>query len=294
MTVTREYVAIGGFNIYWYGVLIALGAFLALGLACRRERRQGLEKDTAVNLALICVPAGIVGARLYYVALHSDMYSSLRDVLALRDGGLGIYGGVLLAVICLCVYAAVKKIKLITLTDLLAPCLAVGQAVGRWGNFLNCEAYGAEITAKAWQFFPMSVNIDGKFYAATFFYESLWCAVICLVICRKTRRRGCDTALYITLYAFERAYVESLRLDSLYIGGARASQLLSAILLAAVLVVLWLKLKPRPISLLPALLAAAVCIMGTLTLLPQWAVYAALPVVAAGNLLLIRKYDNGR
>jgi len=230
----------GGISVRWYGVLIALGILLGILLALRRERRFGLPRDTVLDLALCGVPAAIVGARLYYVIFSWEAYrADPLTALYVWEGGLAVYGGLLGGLLAGLIYARRKRLRFLTLCDLVAPSFAVGQAVGRWGNFFNQEAYGIAAT-RAWQQrFPISVFIeaDGRWHLATFFYESAWCLLVALFLLWADRRgwfrRPGDTFLtYGLLYAVERALVEGLRTDSLWLGPLRVSQALS--LLAAV------------------------------------------------------------
>lgn len=249
---TRSTLTVFGLSIHWYGVLIALGVLGAVLLAWRREERLGLKKETTLDLALICVPAGILCARLYYVLFSWDDFAAHpAEILNLRGGGLAIYGGVIGGVLAGWIYSRVKKIPFGTLADLVAPGLAFGQAVGRWGNFLNQEAYGAQVTKAQFQFFPMSIYIEGSgWHWATFFYESMWCALICIFLLRAEKRgffkRKGDTFLwYLFLYALERCLVEGLRTDSLYIGPLRVSQALSLGVLLILQIGLCLRLRGK-------------------------------------------------
>ena len=249
---TRSTLTVFGLSIHWYGVLIALGVLGAVLLAWRREERLGLKKETTLDLALICVPAGILCARLYYVLFSWDDFAAHpAEILNLRGGGLAIYGGVIGGVLAGWIYSRVKKIPFGTLADLVAPGLAFGQAVGRWGNFLNQEAYGAQVTKAQFQFFPLSVYIEGSgWHWATFFYESMWCALICIFLLRAEKRgffkRKGDTFLwYLFLYALERCLVEGLRTDSLYIGPLRVSQALSLGVLLILQIGLCLRLRGK-------------------------------------------------
>lgn len=249
---TRSTLTVFGFSIRWYGVLIALGVLGAVLLAWFREQRLGLKKETTLDLALICVPVGILCARIYYVLFSWEYYAAHpAEILDIRGGGLAIYGGVIGGVLAGWIYSRVKKVSFGTLTDLVAPGLAFAQAVGRWGNFFNQEAYGAAVTNPHLQFFPLSVYIEGSgWHWATFFYESLWCALICIFLLIAERRgffkRKGDTFLwYLFLYALERCLVEGLRTDSLYIGPLRVSQLLSLTVLLALQIGLCLRLRGK-------------------------------------------------
>ena len=249
---TRSTLTVFGFSIRWYGVLIALGVLGAVLLAWFREQRLGLKKETTLDLALICVPVGILCARIYYVLFSWEYYAAHpAEILDIRGGGLAIYGGVIGGVLAGWIYSRVKKVSFGTLTDLVAPGLAFAKAVWRWGNFLNQEAYGAAVTNPHLQFFPLSVYIEGSgWHWATFFYESLWCALICIFLLIAERRgffkRRGDTFLwYLFLYALERCLVEGLRTDSLYIGPLRVSQLLSLTVLLALQIGLCLRLRGK-------------------------------------------------
>lgn len=260
-----------GLEIHWYGVIIALGMGLAVWLASRREARLGLEKETALNLALVGIPAAIVGARLYYVVFSWRAYADdpVR-ALFIWEGGMAIYGGILAGVLAGYVYSRVKGQPFLRLADLVAPSIALGQAVGRWGNFVNQEAYGAAATAPWQRRFPVSVFIraDGLWHYATFFYESAWCFVIVAALLageRKGRfkRDGELFGAYVFLYALERALVEGLRTDSLYWGPVRVSQLLSlaALLACAALRLARSKKKRRPAAALICCLAFAALVL---------------------------------
>ena len=286
MEITRRYISIGGFEIYWYGLLIGLGVLAAVLAASRREKQLGLRSETALTLALVVVPFGIIGARLYYVLFHLDYYETLGDVLRLRDGGLAIYGGLILGLLAGAMAARIRHQSLVRLCDLIFPCVALAQAIGRWGNFLNQEAYGVLITRPALQFFPLAVHIRGFWYAATFFYESLWCLLIYLIICcfpskKWFLRKGEGLLGYLTMYAFERCAVEGLRSDSLYLGAARVSQLLSAVILCLCCAWLMKRLGARPVLWGLYGLCAAALMLSASALLPAWIVYISLlPVFA--------------
>ena len=233
-----------GFPIYWYGLLIAFG--LVLGVLCGmlREKKLGFEKDTTLDFLLIALPLALICARAYYVAFSWEVYAAHPlSILNLRAGGLAIYGGVIGGVIAALIFSGRRKVSFAALADLSAPGLAIGQAVGRWGNFFNQEAYGVALTNPSLQFFPAAVYIeaDGLWHAATFFYESIWCFIIFAVLLIAEhrdffKRRGDLFATYLFLYAAERIVVEGLRTDSLMLGRIRVSQLLSAALMLGVLI----------------------------------------------------------
>lgn len=251
---------ISGFNLFdfeikFYGILMAIGFLVALYFCYKFCKIKGYDSNLPFDLILIVFPSSIVGARLNYVLFTLDRGWTFLEVLQIWNGGLMIYGGVLFAVVAIIIYCLVKKISIIKILDMLAPCLIIGQAIGRWGNFFNQEAYGMLITNPNFQWFPFGVwiesehftssaleqvmsafgtsNIDGAWFNATFFYESMWCLlgfVALYFIFTKTNKRGLTTASYFVIYGFERFFVEMLRTDSLYIGNIKVSVLVSAIL----------------------------------------------------------------
>jgi len=271
-SVSREAIYLFGFSIRWYGVMIALGAFCAIALSDRREKKYGLEKDTVISLALIALPAAIICARVYYVLFRLDVYlASPLSIFNIREGGLAIYGGLIGGTATGYIFAKKRKLSFFTLADLAAPSLALGQAIGRWGNFFNMEAYGSMITNPKLCFFPLAVYIpsENAYFAAAFFYESVWCFLIVityLIIEKHNRFRftGAGIAYYTAMYAFERAIVEGLRQDSLYLGPVRISQLLSVILIFSAALFAVLKAsgaKKRRMVVYAALTAFTICLL---------------------------------
>ena len=271
---SRVAFAILGFPIYWYGLLIAAGLVLGALCASLREKRIGVKKDTAVDFLLLALPMALVFARAYYVIFAWDNYAAHPlSAFNLREGGLAIYGGVIGGVLAAALFCRRKKLPFGALADLCAPALALGQAVGRWGNFFNQEAYGVVFSNPALHRFPLSVFIeaDGLWHAATFFYESVWCLAVTAALliferARLMKRQGDLFAAYLFLYATERVVVEGLRTDSLMLGGLRVSQLLSAALMLGVLAAIGLRARPlekRSVALLTgAVLALAALLTG--------------------------------
>ncbi|MBQ2818366.1 MAG: prolipoprotein diacylglyceryl transferase [Clostridia bacterium] len=230
---------IGSFAVNWYGIIIACATLLAVVICMKRAHTVGLKEDNVVDLALVLIPSAIVGARLYYVAFEWDMFKGdLLSILNIRTGGLAIYGAVIAGFIAALIYARIKKINPLNIIDLVAPSLILAQGIGRWANFCNQEAFGIEFVNEAMHWFPLSVYIErlDGYYAATFFYESIWCIAMFFVLLwysKKAKHPGNVFAMYLVVYGFERMFVEGLRTDSLYIGGIRVSQLLSLLLVLA-------------------------------------------------------------
>ena len=223
------------FSPNMYGLLIAGGILTAVLLAHRDEKRLGLPKDTSIDMALCTVPLGVLGARLYYVLFRWDVYAANPvSALYVWEGGLAIYGGLIGGFWGLVLLARFKRLKLASLLDLIIPYVLLAQAIGRWGNFFNGEAYGQLVTDTALQFFPYAVNVEGAWYQATFFYESVADLIGFLIMffTRKRWRLGDGLPLYAIVYGIPRFFIEGLRSDSLYIGGTgiRVSQVLSAAL----------------------------------------------------------------
>ncbi len=217
-----------------YGLLIALGILLAALYASRQEKRLGLKKDTALDVVFWAVPFGVIGARLYYVAFSWEKYASdPLSVLYVWEGGLAIYGGILGGLLGIFLYSRRSGQPFKVLLDMVVPAVLLAQAVGRWGNFFNGEAYGNPVTQKALQFFPYAVRVGENWYQATFFYESMW-DLAGFFLLHTTRRRwrhpGSLTLLYFVYYGVGRALIEGLRSDSLWWGPFRVSQVLSIVL----------------------------------------------------------------
>ncbi len=235
-----------GLTFHWYGIIIACGVMLGVLIAMRRSRYFGLDSDTVIDFGLLAIPMAIIGARLYYVIFEWNSYKDdpIR-ILYIWEGGLAIYGGVLASILAGIIFTRWKKIDFWTLADLGAPCLILGQAIGRWGNFINQEAYGYAVENPALQWFPFAVYItdgmrpgDHGWFLATFFYESIWNFAVFLFLLyytKKRKRTGEVFLLYLILYSAGRIVIEGLRTDSLMFNlfGAelRVSQWLSGLLI---------------------------------------------------------------
>lgn len=272
----------------WYSVLVVGGIVLAIYLASKEEHRLGFAKDTVVDLALTAVPFGILGARIYYVAMRwQDFSANPVSALYIWKGGMAIYGAVLGGAAGVFWFARRKRLPFWKLGDLIAPGLLLAQALGRWGNYFNMEAYGPRITDSALQFFPLAVLIpsgDGYvWHAATFFYESMWNLAGFVFLWkwrRQCRRDGNLFAWYLVIYGSGRFVIEQLRQDSLFIGPFRASQYLSLLLCAgAAVVLLWQSCSGKT----RCLVVRTVCILlwiGRWASLQQAAGYALLMLMA--------------
>ena len=226
-----------GKPIYWYGIIISLGVLIGIYLAMREAKRLELDPEIIIDFCLLAIPLAIIGARIYYVVFQWDAYKDNPiDAIKIWEGGLAIFGAVIGGVIAALIFTRWRKLDSWLLADIVAPSLILGQALGRWGNFFNQEAYGYAITNPAWQWFPAAVFIEKnqQWHMATFFYESLWNFIVFLflIFYRKRKKRNGEVfLLYLILYSCGRIVIEGLRTDSLYWGPFRVSQLLSGILI---------------------------------------------------------------
>lgn len=233
-------ITLGSFEIKWYSVLILVGAILALILILREAKRYGYDREFTFNLCFWAIIMGIIGARVYYVLFNLDLYDSFWDMLKIWEGGLAIHGGIIAGLITIIVYCKKYKVSSMRMLDFIVVGLILAQAIGRWGNFFNMEAHGPATTLSFLQglhlpqFIIDGMNIGGVYYHPTFLYESIWCLVgflIMLVLRRiKTTKIGFLTAFYFMWYAVGRFFIESLRTDSLMLGGFKAAQLVSIVM----------------------------------------------------------------
>jgi phosphatidylglycerol:prolipoprotein diacylglycerol transferase len=234
--------SLGPLTIHYYGLIIAVGLMLAVVYACKRSKEFGLKEDDILDGVLWVTPLAIVCARLYYVIFEWRQYAADPiSVLYIWKGGLAIYGGVIGAVIDVAVHCRIKKINMPALLDMVCLGFLIGQSLGRWGNFFNREAFGAATDS----FFRMGLfntrTGAWEYYHPTFLYESLWNALgfVMMHFFSKKRQYDGQVALgYAAWYGLGRTFIEGLRVDSLYWGSFRVSQVLAAVTCVAALVVL--------------------------------------------------------
>lgn len=246
-----------GWPIHWYGIIIALGFLLAVGYCSRKADRYGITQDDIADLLLCAVPLCIIGARLYYIIFYLDLFRSVDgslnfgQMVRVWDGGLAIYGAILMAVVVALVFCKVRKISFLALADLGSFGLLIGQLVGRWGNFVNIEAYGAP-TELPWRM-GIYDTVGGVYQYMevhpTFLYESLWnllgFLLLALVVAKRRKFDGQIFFSYVAWYGLGRAWIEGLRTDSLYLfsTGIRVSQLLALVTCVASVAVLVVRLR---------------------------------------------------
>jgi len=220
-----------GIAIRWYGILLSTGIMAGILLAYYEAKRLGYDPEYIIDLALWCVPAAVIGARLYYVIFEWDYYKgNIMKIINIREGGLAIHGALIAAVFTGYIFTKVKKLSFWETADITAPSIIIGQAIGRWGNFMNAEAHGGPTNL------PWGIIVDGVKVHPTFLYESLWNVgvFIFLILYRKRRKvEGEVFLLYGILYSAGRFWIEGLRTDSLMFMGMRQAQLISVVIIAA-------------------------------------------------------------
>lgn len=228
-------------DIRWYSVILLIAIIIGITLLNREATRYQYKKDFIFNLAFWVIIAAFIGARIYYVLFNYKYYlNDPLSILKVWEGGLAIHGGLLAGFITLVVYCRKYNTKISKITDMISIPLLLGQAIGRWGNFFNGEAHGSATSLIALQnrhipeFIIEGMNINGIYYHPTFFYESLWCllGVIVLLIVKKYKylKVGQLSSIYLMWYSFGRFFIESLRTDSLMLGGFKVAQLVSIFL----------------------------------------------------------------
>lgn len=261
--IDRVFLEIGPLTIYWYAVIIVSGVFAGLWLATRESDRLGLKKDLFTDLVMFALPIAIISARLYYVVFEWERYQDgpWWSIFAVWEGGIAIHGALIGSVITAIVFARVKKVSFWQLADIAAPSLILGQAIGRWGNFINQEAHGGVVSEAFYnnfmQYLPdFIVNqmyINGAYHHPTFLYESVWnilILILLLVLRRKVNpRRGELFLTYLIGYSVGRFFIEGMRTDSLYIiGSLRTAQVISIVLVVACVAIMIYRRKANKVN----------------------------------------------
>ncbi len=246
-----------GYEVYWSGILLAFGVIIAILMAQCEVRRKKLPPDTAVDICLIGIPLGVLGARLFYVFTNFPLFrDDLIRILHFWDGGLSIYGALIGVIAGIVIYSLSKKLRFFTLTDLLVPGLLLTQSFALWGDFFEQRGFGPQISSRAMQWFPFAVRIEetNAIHAAVFFYEFLWCllvlAALWFLVRKRAKRDGDITLWYLLLYPIGHIVLSLIRQNSNYLfGGVRVTVLVDAVLIVFALVMLilrWKKPAPQP------------------------------------------------
>ena len=241
-----------GLQIRWYGIIIAGGVLAAFLLSSVLAKKKGVSFDDIVDAFIWAFPIAIVGARAYYVAFEFKNFDSFADMINIRTGGLAIHGGLIAGIITAYIVLRIKKVNFWEYIDVVIPAVVLAQGIGRWGNFMNHEAFGPATTLEHLQnlhlpdFIINGMNIEGVYHIPAFLYESIWCLIgfIILLVFRRNKytKIGMVTALYMIWYSIGRFFVEGLRQDSLMLGNIKVAQIASIILII-VGVIMFIKIK---------------------------------------------------
>lgn len=255
-----------GVEIYWYGVIIAAAFALAVVFGLFKAKKVGLDSDRVIDVIIVGFIGGIIGARLYYVAFKFDDYKdNLLKIFDIREGGLAVYGGLILAVAAGILMCKIRKVKILPMLDIAVMGFLLGQGIGRWANFVNVEAYGSP-TALPWGMSSESISsaladsyavpVNGVLTVhPTFLYESLWCLLGFVLVNIYFKHRKYDGQIFLMYgvwYGAERFFVEGLRTDSLYVGPLRVSQIVSGVIVvaaAAAMIIMHIQHKSNPAQL---------------------------------------------
>lgn len=214
-----------GIDVMWYGILMAVGMILGTVIALKESKRVGILEDDVLNLAIIAIPSGLLGARLYYVLFNWSYYSqNPSQILNFRGGGMAIHGALIGGILAGIIYTRIKKISFFKMADTVMLGMPLAQAIGRWGNFINGEAHGGPTNL------PWGILVGGVKVHPTFLYESIWDLGIFIflwIFRKKKQYEGQIIIYYITLYSLGRFFIEGMRTDSLMLGPLRMAQVIS-------------------------------------------------------------------
>ena len=226
-----------GIEVAWYGLLIAAGMLLGVMLAVKRAKNIGVSDEVVYDIALWSIPMGVLGARIYYIIFNWHYYSQdLIRLIQFRQGGLAIHGGIIMGFIVGYWVCRKNRVSFPAMADVAAPSMILGQAIGRWGNYFNQEAYGRPTNL------PWAIMIDDIPVHPTFLYESLWNLMVMAWLIYYTPKKKVNGEIflwYLILYSVGRFFIEGLRTDSLMIGPFRTAQVISILLIGGSLLVMW-------------------------------------------------------
>lgn len=244
----RYIFTIGNFKVEWYSILIIIGVMIGLTMVMKEAKRYKYPTEFVFNMCFWAIIAGIIGARVYYVLFNLNLYDNFWDMFKIWEGGLAIHGGLIAGLIVIILYCKKYNARAIRFIDFLVPSLLLAQAIGRWGNFFNSEAHGAATTLQHLQsihipdFIIEGMNIGGIYYTPTFLYESIWCLIgfLIIIITRRLKytKVGQPFALYLMWYGLGRFVIESMRTDSLMLGGFKMAQIISVLMIVVGLIII--------------------------------------------------------
>ena len=220
-----------GMEVRWYGIIISSAMIIGVLLATRNGKKVGFIEDHIIDVSLLALPLAIIGARLYYVIFNLDLYKG--DFLSMfntRMGGMAIHGGIIGGILGGLIVCYKRKMNVLKVADIVAPSLILGQAIGRWGNFVNQEAHGGPTNL------PWGIVVDGVKVHPTFLYESIWNMIIFVILLKIFKNKKFDgqmASIYLIGYSLGRLFIEGLRTDSLMFGSFRVAQLISLVMIIA-------------------------------------------------------------
>lgn len=253
----RVAISIGNFSIYWYSIFVLIAMIVASILIIRESKNNNLEENDIIDLLFWGLIIGILGARIYYVVFNLNYYlNNPLEIFAVWNGGLAIHGGILAALVFTIIYSKKKNIELLKLTDICVIGLIIGQAIGRWGNFFNGEAFGKVTTLTSLQnlhlpkFIIDGMYIEGSYREPLFLYESISCIIgfIVLIVIRKLYKNlktGQLTSIYLIWYGITRIIIEYYRSDSLMLGNVKIAQIISLLFIISGIIVLISSIKKK-------------------------------------------------
>lgn len=244
----RYIFTIGNFKLEWYSALIIVGAMIGISMVLKEAKRYKYSTDYIFNMLFWAIIFGIMGARVYYVLFNLELYNSFWDACKIWEGGLAIHGGLIAGILVILLYSKKYNVRAIRIFDFLAPAMILAQAIGRWGNFFNMEAHGPATTLAHLQslhipeFIINGMKINDTYYTPTFLYESIWCLIgfIILLIVRRLKitKVGQPFAVYLMWYGLGRFIIESMRTDSLMLGGFKVAQIISVLMILFGLIII--------------------------------------------------------
>ncbi len=240
----------GIFNIHWYGIIIALAIITSFSLVMYLSKKSNVSSEFFLDFFIIGIPVGIIGARIYFVLFNLSYYlNNPLQIIAVWQGGLAIHGAIIGGVVVLIVLSKKRNISFWKVTDLLAPALILGQAIGRWGNFINQEAYGSIVSEEFINHFPAFIKnqmfIEGSYHHPTFLYESVWNLLMFFfliwLINKEFKKDGDVFFTYLIGYSIGRYFIEELRTDSLMFLNIQLAQLISVLLIVFAIIMLYFR-----------------------------------------------------
>lgn len=252
----RVLITVGPITIYWYSILIVLAVLIGYNMVINYSKKLNYKTSTLIDMTVNLVIFAIIGARLYYVLFNFDSFKDNPiEILMIWKGGIAIYGAIIAGILYILYYCKKKDLKFLKVLDIFSLPLLLGQAIGRWGNFFNAEAYGGITTYESLkalhipEFIIDGMYIEGSYRQPTFLYESLWCllGVIILFFIRKKDFdvNGKQVSFYLIWYGIGRLVIESFRSDSLYLGDYKISQLVSIVAILSGILIRKIKKKPK-------------------------------------------------